>query len=169
MVRAWHLLVFGEATKVTTRSSVAHHAHDRELRLAAKRALKYPEVVFDAAQIQSIAHGFTTAIKDGGYVCLACSIMPQHVHVVIRRHERLVERMVAHLKSAATRQMRIDGAHPMRKLGGEADRLPSPWAEGQWKVFIDDQSHLRNAIDYVNDNPAKAGLPRQTWAFVTNG
>ncbi|HVS72469.1 MAG TPA: hypothetical protein VG733_19325 [Chthoniobacteraceae bacterium] len=46
VVRAWELLRFGEATKVTTRRSLAHSTHDVQLRLAAKRALRYEPVTF---------------------------------------------------------------------------------------------------------------------------
>ena len=39
-VRAWELTKFGDATKVTTHRSVAGVPHDRQLRMAAKEALK---------------------------------------------------------------------------------------------------------------------------------
>ena len=46
-VGSWELFRYGPATKMTTRFSVAGRAHDRGLRLVAKRALKYPDVHFD--------------------------------------------------------------------------------------------------------------------------
>src|SRR4051812_34407363 len=45
-VRYDPLKVFGEATMVVHARSVAAKSHDRRLRLAAKLAMKYPEVIF---------------------------------------------------------------------------------------------------------------------------
>jgi len=38
---------------------------------------------------------------------------------------------------------------------------------GCWKVFLNDLEAVRRAIRYVNDNPVRAGLKRQTWPFIT--
>ncbi len=45
-VASWELVRFGKATKTTERRSLAHVAHDRRRRDEAKRALKYPPVLF---------------------------------------------------------------------------------------------------------------------------
>jgi len=45
--------------------------------------------------------------------------------------------------------------------------LPSPWARNHWSPFIDSEKYLLKAIDYVNDNPRRAGLKRQRWNCVT--
>src|SRR5687767_13325297 len=96
-VGAWELFKYGPATKVATHRSLARVPHDRELRLAAKRALKYPAVRFSRVQVASIAQGFARAIADSGYVIHACAIMPDHAHLVPARHERTVERITSHL------------------------------------------------------------------------
>ena len=83
-VGSWELFRFGPATKTDTRRSVAGKPHDRALRLAAKQALKYPPVQFNGRQASSIARGFATAIAEHGYRVHACSILPEHVHVVVR-------------------------------------------------------------------------------------
>ncbi|MBI3467575.1 MAG: hypothetical protein HY000_31580 [Planctomycetes bacterium] len=41
------------------------------------------------------------------------------------------------------------------------------WAENQWKVYLDSEEAIENAIHYVEDNPIKEGKPPQTWRFVT--
>jgi hypothetical protein len=45
--------------------------------------------------------------------------------------------------------------------------MPTPWAERCWRVFLDSEEAIENAIHYVNDNPVKEGKPLQTWSFVT--
>ena len=85
IVLAWELAKFGEATKVETRQSVAAAPHDRKLRKEAKEALKYPAVIFTGVQARSIGTGFATYLKRSGVVVWACSILPDHVHLVVRR------------------------------------------------------------------------------------
>src|SRR5437870_13144281 len=79
-VRAWELRRFGPATKVNTRHSVAGQPHDRALRLAAKKALRYPPVSFNGVQARAVATGFGNFLERSGVVIWACSILPEHIH-----------------------------------------------------------------------------------------
>src|ERR1044071_5565723 len=81
-VRSSELLKHGLATKVSTHRSLARKPHDRKARLAAKESLRYPEVVFDGRQALAVALGFENAIRESGYAVYACSILPQHAHLV---------------------------------------------------------------------------------------
>jgi len=165
-VRSWDLFRYGEATKVTTRRSVAGAKHNHQERNAAKSALHYPPVVFTGKQALSIARGFATAIADANYRINTCSILPQHIHAVIESDGRRVEQIVSHLKRAASRKMRDDKLHPLIEFGEKDKSLPSPWARLCWKVFIDDERDYDRSICYVEDNPVKEGLRRQKWSFV---
>jgi len=112
-VGCWELVRFGKATKTTERRSVAHVPHNRRLREEAKRTLKYPPVVFSEPQALAVAQGFDRAGTESSYVIHACSILPEHVHLVIRRNEdRRVERMVGHLKARATQSLSAAGYGP---------------------------------------------------------
>src|SRR3954454_1744361 len=166
-VGAWELLRFGRATKVTTHRSLASVPHDREQRLAAKRALKYPPVRFTPEQIKSIAKGIARAVRESGYVVYACAILHDHAHLVIGRLERSIEQVTAHLKAFATRQLRADKLHPFERHAREDGSVPSVCAEGLWKVFLFTEEEVRRAIRYVEYNPPKEGMPRQEWEFVT--
>ena len=129
--------------------------------------MQYPPVVFTGKQALSIARGFSTAIDDANYRITACAIMPQHIHAVIERDGRSVEQIVSHLKRAASRKMREDNLHPMSEFGVKDKSLPSPWVRQCWKVFIDDERDYDRSVRYVEENPAKEGLRRQKWSFVT--
>jgi REP element-mobilizing transposase RayT len=166
-VRRWELVRFGKATKVNTRLSVAEIEHDHELRRAAKRALKYPEVQLSGRQAQAVAFGFRDAVEESGYVIHACSILPQHVHVVFGPHTRRVQRIVGHLKARATQQLTEDELHPLAQFHDPDGTTPSPWGRNCWKVFLYNERHLLQAIRYVEHNPEKDGKPRQNWSFVT--
>jgi REP element-mobilizing transposase RayT len=165
-VAAWELVRFGKATKVSTRQSVAHVEHDRELRLRAKQALRFPPVCFTGKQALSVAQGFARAIEMSGYAAYACAILPEHVHLILGRCDRPVERVAGHLKAEATRQLEADGLHPFHGQRRRNGTRPSPWAERCWKVYMDNLGHVRGAIRYVEENPLKEGKRRQHWSFV---
>ncbi len=155
-VGAWELfLAAGPATHCGARRSVAGAAHDRAVRDAGKNALLYPPMRFDFRQIQSIANGFAVACNDADFHVLACAIMPDHVHLVTRRHPRDIETIVGHFRSRATKE-----------LGKNAIRPDQPiWAKKSWNRYLDPPD-LRPAIAYVNNNPRRAGIAPQSWPFV---
>jgi REP-associated tyrosine transposase len=162
-VGSWDLFRFGPATKTTERRSLAYRPHDRELRLAAKRALKYPPVNFSGVQARAVARGFAEYFSKIHLPVWACAILPDHVHLVVGRPAIPVERLVIQLKGDATKQLECEGIHPL--AAWKTQRLPKCWARGQWKVFLDEEDVPR-AIRYVQDNPLKEGKPRQRWSFV---
>src|SRR5258708_31824557 len=74
-VASWDLFRYGEATKTDERRSVAHKPHDRKLREEAKAALKYPPVMFDNVQIQTIGDGISESARKGDLTVWACAIL----------------------------------------------------------------------------------------------
>src|SRR5690348_508627 len=72
----------GEATKVHTRQSVAHRAHDVQLRRMAKDSLKYPAVELSGVQARAVARGISAIVPKVDLIIHACAIMPDHVHLV---------------------------------------------------------------------------------------
>jgi REP element-mobilizing transposase RayT len=165
-VRSWELLQFGKATKVTTRHSVAAAKHNVEERLVAKKALSYPEVSLSGVQALAVANGFRAAVEEGKYQVYACSILPQHVHLVFAPHERDIRRIIGHLKARATQRLAADGLHPLDRYRQKAGAAPSPWGRKGWVVFLYSERHLIQAINYVADNPLKEGKRQQSWSFV---
>src|SRR5262249_33098542 len=79
-VGAWELFRYGRATKTTERRSLAYREHDRELRKAAKSALKYPAVEFTGVQARAVARGFALYFEKAAVPVWACAILPDHVH-----------------------------------------------------------------------------------------
>ena len=158
-VGCWELVRFGKATKTTTRLSVAGVTHDRHLREKAKAALKFSPVQFSGRQALVVSQGFDQARREGGYAVHACSILPEHVHLVIGRHQRPIGRIVGHFKARATQRLSADGLWPK-------DGRPV-WAQKAWKVFLDTPEGVARAIEYVQQNPEKEGKRTQRWSFVT--
>jgi REP element-mobilizing transposase RayT len=166
-VRSWELFFAGgPATKTETRQSVARRPHDRNARLEAKTALKYPPVVFNGHQALSIANGFAELVAKSNYTVYACSILPKHVHMVLGRYRYHVETMVRLPKAEATTQLIKDERHPLVDYPLDNGALPSPWARGCWKVFLNSDADILRAIRYVEENPVKEGKRAQRWSFV---
>lgn len=165
-VASWELYRYGNASKVDTRKSLAYEQHDRTARLAAKSALRFPAVQFTGLQARAVGRGFGNSLQAGRIVCLACAILPDHVHMVLARHEHKPELLVNLLKGAASRALTKENLHPLAQYREHEGRVPKCWARGQWKVFLNNLDEVQHAIAYVEDNPVKEGKPKQTWTFV---
>jgi REP element-mobilizing transposase RayT len=166
-VGAWELFRFGRATRTDRRESLAHEPHDRAARMAAKQALKYPAVQFSGIQARAVARGFAESAQRGGVRVWACSILPEHVHLVIGRHTCRIEQIVNLFKGEATRQLLEEGLHPFSRWTNARRQTPKCWADGQWKVFLNTLEDIERAIRYVEENPVKEGKRRQNWKVVS--
>jgi REP element-mobilizing transposase RayT len=166
-VGSWELFRLGPATRVQTRTSLARQPHDRDARLDAKQALKLPAVKFAGVQARAIGRGFTQSVHKGKVIVWACSILPEHVHLVIARHQFKVESVINQLKGAATRALLAEDLHPLAHLKDGVGSVPKCWAEGEWKVYLDSEEAIQRAIKYVRHNPVKGSKPAQAWSFVT--
>jgi REP element-mobilizing transposase RayT len=123
-------------------------------------------VRFDDRQIAAVANGIGRIISDFGLPCFAAAILHSHVHMVIRRQNHLAEEWVGYFKRSASRVLRQTGLHPFADAVGNDARLPSPWADGGWKVFLHTHEDVQRAIRYVEDNPVRDGMPPQRWKWV---
>jgi REP element-mobilizing transposase RayT len=156
-VWSWELLRFGKPVKARSRQSLAHAPCDPKWQGRAKAALKYPAAVFTEQQMSAIGSGFAAAIDEGVYRCFACAIMPEHVHIVLARHERSAGKIVGHLRSKATARLRDEGLW-------DAER--PVWGENCWKVYLDDEADVGRSVAYTNDNLSREERPPQDWPFV---
>lgn len=158
---------FGPPTRVETRHSVAAVAHARRQRLAAKAALQREAVRLTGLQAVPVADGFAEIAHRTEARVFAAAIMPDHVHFVIARGEHRAEDWAGSFKRAASRALRAAGRHPFAAEADAKGRLPSVWADGGWKVYLHDDAEILRAVEYVRQNPLRAGLREQNWSFVT--
>ncbi|MGI9014193.1 MAG: hypothetical protein ACR2GY_08085 [Phycisphaerales bacterium] len=133
-----------------------------------KKKLKYPAVTLNGVQARAVGRGFAAYFqKANNAPCWACAILPDHVHLVVGRGRYEAEKLVIAIKGCATRQLKEEGIHPQRELVRPSGSVPKCFARGEWKIFLDPEDVTR-AIRYVEDNPLKEGLPRQSWSFVVS-
>jgi REP element-mobilizing transposase RayT len=131
----------------------------RDFYESAAASLLNPLLTFADAEIAAIAEASATVVRECKYTCYAYAIMPDHVHVLVRKHKHLAEDMIVNLQRASREQLQ---ALQFR------DENQRTWSSGGgWKVFLDHPDEVRRTIGYIEDNPTKIGLPRQQWGFVT--
>ncbi|MCC7229892.1 MAG: transposase [Fimbriimonadaceae bacterium] len=91
------------------------------------------------------------------YLLLGWCIMPNHVHVLAEfSDEDLVWKVVKGWKGATAIEAN-------KKLG----RSGPFWFREYWDRYIRDETHLRNTLRYIDQNPVKAKLCREPieWEF----
>lgn len=109
----------------------------------AEQILQHDLLTFSPNDFQTVARAFSKAIPRCGYTCYALAIMPDHVHLIIRKHRDRAEAMIEQLQEL-TRDALIeaDMRHPEHPV----------WATGGYKVFLDSpddvcgQSGMSNRI-----------------------
>jgi REP element-mobilizing transposase RayT len=149
------------------RRSLARDPHDRKLRLEAKEYLARDPVEFSGIQGRAVSSGFADYCRRSGCILHACSILPCHVHLVVKRHRYSIERVSQQIKGAATRALLAENLHPFANDHYRNGDLPTPWARRCWSVFLDSEDDIHRAIRYVEQNPVKERKKAQDWRFVT--
>ena len=130
----------------------------QRFQVEAQDVLKHPYLEFSEEERLLLADSFAKVVHDEQYTCYACAIMPEHIHMLIRKHRDWAETMIDKMQKAS-RQALIDSSkrsitHPV-------------WGGPGWKVFLNTQADIRRVVRYIEANPAKSGLPPQLWGFVS--
>jgi REP element-mobilizing transposase RayT len=119
--------------------------------------LKYEVLPFSDAQIQMLAEVFGDVIQKQRYTCYGCAIMPDHVHVLIRKHRDQAEEMIAKLQEGSWERI-------VQSKGRPGDH--PVWGGPGWKVFLNSREDIERTIRYIYENPLKARMSPQIWEFV---
>jgi REP-associated tyrosine transposase len=130
----------------------------RQFYAKAAPLLQHPLLTFDETARAEVAIAFERVIAKQRYTCYGCAIMPDHVHILIRKHRQLAEEMMEWLKEESRNRLCTrghgPGDHPI-------------WSSGHgWIVFLDHPDEVRRTIGYIERNPEPLGLPIQRWPFV---
>ncbi len=150
------LLALGELhfgrRKAQPSSKLIHAFYDR-----AEPRLIHDVHRFSTPHLSIVADALNAAISKRGYTCYACAVMPDHVHLVIRKHRDLAETMLDELQELSRERLVTMGLlptdHPV-------------WTTGGWKRFLDSPERIHAEIRYIENNPLEIGLAPQAWPFV---
>jgi REP element-mobilizing transposase RayT len=165
-VGSWELAHFGRATRSIERNDIDPSRWEA-WRTAAVQSLRYPPVQLSGLQARAVGRDFAAEVRKSRLTIWACSILPEHVHLVIARHTYKVEQICNLLKGEAAKRLNAESLHPQQPYKPSDGKLPSMWAVGQWKSYLDKEDAIDEAIHYVEQNPMKEGKPAQIWPFVT--
>lgn len=123
----------------------------------AQDELKHEVLLLTDDDIAAVGAAVGEVIRDWGYMCYEAAVMPEHVHLLIRRHRDSAETMLE-IFQTVTRE----------KLVAATRALTHPvWGGKGWKVFQSSPEQILRTIAYIRDNPVKAGREPQRWPFVT--
>lgn len=125
---------------------------------SARQVLRHPIVLLDERARRSVADSFARVVDENKLTCWACAIMPDHVHILIRKHKLTFEEMMEQLKDQSAASLRAAGLAP--------NDHPVWTAHGGWSVFQDHPDDVRRTIGYIERNPDSYALPRQLYPFV---
>jgi len=125
----------------------------------AAESLKFNLLKFSADEVAAIAESFASTIQRRNYTCYACAIMPEHIHLLIRRHRDMPEAMIEAFQE--------DSRSAILGLKSKGRGIDHPvWGGPGWKVFLDTPLDIRRIVRYIENNPIKIGLPKQVCSFV---
>src|SRR5262245_16676853 len=89
----------------------------RDFHQRARAVLAHPVLLFDEQDVAIFAESFASTIRERRYTCYACAIMPEHVHLLIRKHrdwaETILESFQNDSRNALIAADRRRGNHPV--------------------------------------------------------
>ena len=124
---------------------------------AARQVLRHDLLTFAKDEVRQLGKVFAEVVRERKYTCYACAIMPDHVHLLIRKHRDKAEKMIEHFQDATRADFIARG---MRSTNHPV------WGGPGWKVYLETRDDIRRVIKYIEDNPIQVRRPRQTWDFV---
>ena len=116
----------------------------------ARQVLTHPLLTFVEEDRRIIGDSFQSAIAAQRYTCYGCAIMPDHVHLLIRKHKHHAETMIENLQAASK------GALVVAQRRGPEHPA---WGGPGWRVFLYTQDDIRRTVHFIHENPPKAGCP----------
>ena len=90
------------------------------------------------------------------YDLISYCIMPNHVHIMIRVHDGMSLSSILHT-------WRSYSAHEANKILGRSGDF---WMKDYYDRYIRDAQHYMAVVQYIKDNPAKAGLRAQAFRLL---
>jgi len=123
----------------------------------AQDVLKHLLLTFDDEAIGVIGAALRNVVQKHKYTCYACAVMPEHVHILIRRHKHHAEEMIEHFQEQSRNAMIASGkrnvTHPV-------------WGGPGWKGCLNSREEFERTVEYIRKIPGKIGKPEQIWDFV---
>jgi REP element-mobilizing transposase RayT len=113
------------------------------------------ECLMSNPKVAEIVHAGILHFNEERYRLHASAVMPNHVHLVIQPFgENSLSSVVHSMKSYS--------AHQINKLLGKSGRV---WQQEYFDHLIRSEASYLRSIQYVCENPIKAGLDNWPWVY----
>ncbi|MCL2700883.1 MAG: hypothetical protein FWE88_04220 [Phycisphaerae bacterium] len=130
----------------------------REFHGRAKTALNYPVHWYSPEERDGIREAFVRIHQEHRLTSYACAILPNHIHILVRRHALRGQVIHDLLKQCASDAVKrcgfLSAEHPVFNAGQGVFFKPTP-------------PQVRGCVRYIVDNFAKHHLPREHYDFVS--
>jgi REP element-mobilizing transposase RayT len=133
---------------------------DPFLHEAVERRMRADSVVLSNEEMSVVADVIGQAIEENGWIAYAATIHPTHVHMAFAPPKRQLKSVIATFKYRTSRAVWAG----RRSAGRTVDR--SLWTEGQFPVFIFDDYHLENAVEYVREHNRRVGRDSDPYPWL---
>lgn len=143
-----------EGAQPTREELLAFHERHQEV-------LNFPVFWIDDDQRGEAASAVEDVIRERRYKCYACAICGNHLHLVIRTHRDKAPQMWSHFAESIRRRLRL-------RFPSQISAHHPVISARPYNVLLFTPDDVRGRIDYVERNPLKERLARQTWSFITN-
>ncbi len=111
----------------------------------------YGSCVLKNDNVAKIVHDAIFFYHGKKYNVISWCIMPNHVHVLIEVMKNISLSSILH-------SWRSFSSNEINKLLNRSGRL---WMPEYFDRFIRDNDHFNNVVDYIHNNPVKAGLVKE--------
>ena len=105
------------------------------------------------------------------YDLVAYVVMPNHVHVLIKTYASFaLSKVIQSWKTFTAREIRRTLKKSYSSSQYPIISSSTFWQREYWDRFIRDEKHFYSAIQYIHENPVKAGLckvPRD-WSWSSS-
>jgi REP element-mobilizing transposase RayT len=92
-------------------------------------------------EVQGIAASFDDLVRRHGYTCYACAIMPDHIHILIRKHRDIAETMIVYFQDESRKTvLRLGRREPYHPV----------WGGPGWEVFLETCEDMFRTVDYTS-------------------
>jgi REP element-mobilizing transposase RayT len=133
-------------------------AEIREFLKMADEVLEHRRYEFKQDEVLLLGNAIGETIAEREYTFYAAALMPDHVHLLVRRHRDHAEEMIQFFQEKSKAHL-IE--HNLRPVNHPV------WGGPGWKVFQNTPEQMASTIEYIRRNPLKIGWPEQVWDFVT--
>ena len=92
--------------------------------------------------------------------------MPNHVHILVKTYEDFPVSKIVHSWKSYSSKMILNS---LNNRASFKDNVV--WQKEYWDRFIRNDEHYKKAIEYIHNNPVKAGLVRNAvdWPWSNAG